>query len=69
MPNYPNTQMMFHNYADHTNHTADEATTQDERGRWWINPAFAGYNCPANNGFGFASQADAIAAINRYQSK
>jgi hypothetical protein len=43
--------------------------TELVNGRWWIKSGFAGYNCPANNGFGFATKADAEAAIRRYEKR
>lgn len=41
---------------------------REEHGRWYIRMWFAGFNSPANNRQGYASEAHALAAIRRYQS-
>jgi hypothetical protein len=38
----------------------------DETLRWFITMGHPGFNSPANNAFGYATQAHAFAAITRY---
>ena len=40
-----------------------------ETGRWYILFAHAGFNSPANNTNGYASEAKALASIRRYLKK
>lgn len=58
---------MFHNYATHTDEA--EAVEQDDRGRWFIKPAFAGYNSTRNNLDGYKDRESAEAAIRFYQGR
>jgi hypothetical protein len=47
----------------------DTAANQAPTGRWFITMGHPGFNSPANNRGGYASQAAAAAAIARYGSK
>jgi hypothetical protein len=42
---------------------------REENGRWYILMWIPGFNSPANNRLGYASEAQALAAIRRYQSR
>lgn len=57
---------MFYNHLTQQ----DEALAVEEKnGRWYILMGFSGFNSPANNAWGYVSQAKAEAAIYRYQGR
>lgn len=64
---------MFYNYATHkAERIAVEEMGRNQRpgkGRWYIKPGFAGYNCRANNLDGFPTRNAAEGAIVRYQGR
>lgn len=47
----------------------NEVPVEERNGRWYIASGYAGYNSPANNGFGYVSEAKALASIRRYQNR
>jgi hypothetical protein len=46
----------------------DSPVVKKERENFYIRIGFCGFNSPANNRFGYASEAKAVAAIRRYQA-
>ena len=46
-----------------------EAAKQAPTGRWFITMGHPGFNSPANNRSGYASQSAALAAVRKYGSR
>lgn len=46
-----------------------DVAKQAPTGRWFITMGHCGFNSPANNRSGYATQAAAVAASKRYQGK
>ena len=47
----------------------DKLVIQMPDERWYITMGHAGYNSPANNGFGYETEAKAMAAHRRYKGR
>lgn len=60
------TQRVYRNYA---NGEWSSWPVEEKNERWYIKPGFAGYNSRANNGWGYSTAANAMAACMRYQTR